>query len=61
VAEPLTSAEWKQLATLLSRYIDTEFDNWSLFRVEGTAWGTVYVSLSLEAGGDPETYALLNP
>jgi len=61
MAEPLSRDEWRQLKDLLTRYVDTEFDNWDLFRIEGTAFGTIYITLSLVAQGDPELYGLLDP
>ena len=63
VPRPLDREDWKQRKELLTRYVDTEFDNWASFRIESTSWGTIYVSIDMGPGPgvDPETYDLLDP
>ncbi|KZN39331.1 hypothetical protein N480_00450 [Pseudoalteromonas luteoviolacea S2607] len=51
----MTDEEFSQMITLLSRFIDTEMDQFESWKFE-SEYGVIYVNISMYAAGDSSAY-----
>ena len=51
----LSDEEFKRMINLLNRYVETEMDQWELWKFN-TSFSTVYINISMKPEGSVEAY-----
>lgn len=61
LSKKLSEAEYSRMLQLLQRYVDTEMDQWALWKFDGR-FSTVYISISMKPSSrsSESAYADLN-